>query len=170
MRRAAPAGYRACSVCRWWWTGKGKDQKHWFCGNCRAVYCRECCRDSHRRVVRADQAREAKGARGGKKGQGKRKRCSLIPFHFCHRQPGPCPFASSVRKAAAEPCWRRVLPRSRRQPLLTWRVPAGILQDIPSSFTCQQKQQDLRDHSLDGVHPLHCQGNWTQAEYSPRSW
>ena len=51
--------------------------------------------------------------------------------------------------------------------LLADGVPAGILQDIPSSFQWQQRQSDLQDNDLDGVHLLHCQGNWTKAERDP---
>ena len=47
-------------------------------------------------------------------------------------------------------------------------VPAGILQSIPSSMQWQQRQSDLLDDDLDGVHLLHCQGNWTQAENNPQ--
>ena len=47
-------------------------------------------------------------------------------------------------------------------------VPAGILQDIPSSMQWQQRQAELVDDDLDGVHLLHCKGNWTQAENNPK--
>ena len=46
-------------------------------------------------------------------------------------------------------------------------VPAGILQDIPSSFQWQQRQQTLPEDDMDGLHLLHCQGNWAQAEQNP---
>ena len=51
--------------------------------------------------------------------------------------------------------------------LLASGVPAGILQDIPSSVQWQQRQQDLQDDDLDGTYLLHCQGNWTKAEQDP---
>ena len=46
-------------------------------------------------------------------------------------------------------------------------VPAGILQDIPSSMQWQQRDVSLAEEDLDGIHLLHCQGNWTQAENNP---
>ena len=46
-------------------------------------------------------------------------------------------------------------------------VPAGILQDIPSSFQWQQRQQTLQEEDLDGLRLTHCQGNCTQAEQNP---
>ena len=47
-------------------------------------------------------------------------------------------------------------------------VPAGALQDIPSSMQWQQRDASLAEDDLDGIHLLHCQGNWTQAEKNPR--
>ena len=41
------------------------------------------------------------------------------------------------------------------------------MQDIPSSFQWQQRQQTLQEDDLDGLHLLRCQGNWTQAEQNP---
>ena len=46
-------------------------------------------------------------------------------------------------------------------------VPAGILDEIPSSMQWTQRQHDLDDDDLEGTHLLHCQGNWTQAERNP---
>ena len=43
-----------CSVCGWFWDGESRPlQKHWFCPQCRVIYCRKCCRAGHRAVVRA---------------------------------------------------------------------------------------------------------------------
>ena len=58
-------------------------------------------------------------------------------------------------------------PDHRLHGFLSEGVPAGILQDIPSSFQWQQRQQTLPEDDLDGLHLLHCQGNWTQAEQNP---
>ena len=58
-------------------------------------------------------------------------------------------------------------PDRRLHSFLAEGVPAGILQDIPSSFQWQQRQQTLQEDDLDGLHLLHCQGNWTQAEQNP---
>ena len=51
--------------------------------------------------------------------------------------------------------------------MLASGVPAGILQEIPSSFQWQQRQQSLQDDDLDGVYLLHCQGNWTKTKQDP---
>ena len=43
-----------CSVCGWFWDGVSHPpQKHWYCPQCRVIYCRKCCRAGHRAVVRA---------------------------------------------------------------------------------------------------------------------
>ena len=56
----------------------------------------------------------------------------------------------------------------KKSPFLEAGVPAGILQKIPSSMQWQQKHASATDDDLDGVHLLHCQGNWTQAETNPK--
>ena len=58
-------------------------------------------------------------------------------------------------------------PDHKLRSFLAEGVPAGILQDIPSSFQWQQRQQTLQEEDLDGLHLMHCQGNWTQAEQNP---
>ena len=47
-------------------------------------------------------------------------------------------------------------------------VSTGIFEPIPSSMQWVQQQQPIDDADLDGVHLLHCQGNWTQAEKNPQ--
>ena len=47
-------------------------------------------------------------------------------------------------------------------------VSTGIFEPIESSVQWVQQQQPIDDEDLDGLHLLHCQGNWTQAEKNPQ--
>ena len=47
-------------------------------------------------------------------------------------------------------------------------VSTGIFEPIPSSMQWVQQQHPIDDADLDGMHLLHCQGNWTQAEKNPQ--
>ena len=58
-------------------------------------------------------------------------------------------------------------PDAQLTDLLKQGVPAGILDEIPSSMQWTQRQHDLDDDDLEGTRLLHCQGNWTQAERNP---
>ena len=58
-------------------------------------------------------------------------------------------------------------PDAQLTDLMKQGVPAGILDEIPSSMQWTQRQHDLDDDDLEGTHLLHCQGNWTQAERNP---
>ena len=58
-------------------------------------------------------------------------------------------------------------PDTQLTDLMKQGVPAGILDEIPSSVQWTQRQHDLDDDDLEGTHLLHCQGNWTQAERNP---
>ena len=59
-------------------------------------------------------------------------------------------------------------PDSALSSFLEAGVPAGILQSIPSSMQWQQRHASGTEDDLDGIHLLHCQGNWTQAENNPQ--
>ena len=47
-------------------------------------------------------------------------------------------------------------------------VSTGIFEPIESSMQWVQQAQHIEDPDLDGIHLLHCQGNWTQAEKNPQ--
>ena len=52
--------------------------------------------------------------------------------------------------------------------MLETGVSTGIFEPIESSMQWVQQAQHIEDPDLDGVHLLHCQGNWTQAEKNPQ--
>ena len=98
---------------------------------------------------------------------------ATIAHSFLHPQ---CKDPACLRITAGQPFRLKLLqafasrtkdPDHKLHSFLTEGVPAGILQDIPSSFQWQQRQQTLQEDDLDGLHLLHCQGNWTQAEQNP---
>ena len=47
-------------------------------------------------------------------------------------------------------------------------VSTGIFEPIESSMQWVQQAQHIEDPDLHGLHLLHCQGNWTQAEKNPQ--
>ena len=98
---------------------------------------------------------------------------ATIAHSFLHPQ---CKDPACLRITPGQPFRLKLLqafasrtkdPDHKLHSFLAEGVPAGILQDIPSSFQWQQRQQTLQEDDLDGLHLLHCQGNWTQAEQNP---